>query len=180
MKSIVPICTGLVLLSAVGSYSKTADPVGPVIDGYRVTAATDKKTYSNAEKVHFVLTVRNMAASKACVTFGNDFSYFQVTVLGPDNKPVGYTTYGHEVFDSLLGGSAFLQTLDQGAERYIKNDINDYYDMSVPGRYKIFASRRLPRRNTSDQYVVVTSNHVVILITTSRGRMSPAPAPRRG
>lgn len=167
------ISVGLMLSFAVNVYSKPSSIVtkksalkatGPVVDGYRVTAATDKRVYLTGEKINLVLTIRNMARDKVNVAFGSDFGNYEVNVLGPDGERVGYTPYGHEVFNAIQGGSNYIQTLDQGSERYTKVDISRYYDMSEPGKYKITSSRTFPRRDKPDQYVTVLSNPVIVTI----------------
>jgi uncharacterized protein YfaS (alpha-2-macroglobulin family) len=136
----------------------------PVVDGYKVIVATDKKVYMAGEKVNLTLTIKNMARDQVNLGFGGDFGNFEVNVLGPDGEKVKYTPYGREVFNAIQGGSNSVQTLNQGSERYVKVDINHYYDMSQPGRYKITFYRRLPKRGKSDQYVTVSSNLVVVTI----------------
>ncbi len=138
--------------------------VGPVTDGYRLTATTNKKAYNFGESIGLVLTLRNMTKTKVNVGFGADLSDFQVDIWGPDGKKAGYTTYGYEVFDAIQGGSHFVDTLSQGDERSIKVEISRYYEMSAAGRYKIAASRSFSNREEPEQSVTVTSNSVTVLV----------------
>ncbi len=171
------ICIGFVLLVTPNIYAKglaglskapVPAQVGPVTYGYQVTATTNKTVYYHGEGIGLALTIRNMIKTKVNVGFGANLSDFQVDIGGPDGKKVGYTTYGHEVFDAIEGGSHSVDTLSQGDERYVKADINTYYEMSTPGKYKIVASRRFPNREKPGQYVTVTSNPVVIIVKSDK------------
>ncbi len=161
-------------VTTVSSYPKLKTPhfnqIGPVTNGYRLTATTNKKVYYPGESIGFMLTIRNMTKTKVNVGFGANVSDFQVEIWGPDGEKVGYTTYGHKVFNAIEGGSHFIDTLNQGDERYVKAVINDYYDMSAPGRYKIVAFRSLPNREKPEQYVTVTSNPVVVFVKSGKAK----------
>ena len=160
------------------AHSKS-ESFGPVIGGYRIAVKTNKKVYSLDEKINLIILVKNMAATKTNISTGQPFSSFHFAVLTPGGENASLTTEGEQESTNLMGGSEFVAIMKPGFEQHEELILNDFYDMTVPGKYTIKVSRSFHKRDHSEQYVTVTSNPIVVFVSSVKPRPLNAVVPQQ-
>lgn len=140
---------------------------GNPTEGFQISASTDKETYAPCEAINLTLILKNSGQGDAEPWTANIFDQtYRIEVILPNKQKAPLTLWGKRQSDLPIISRA-SSTLKSGkTESASIPKLNRLFDMTVPGEYTIVVERTLPKRDDSTRHCHVTSNTVVVKITS--------------
>lgn len=166
---------GLVTAQERNAAQQLEDERNVAISGFELSISTDKKDYQVGELVTITAKLRNVSQTDARVQGPGDILFYKMDVRltpldpaepGSQSKETmaQVTAYGRDRFNPLnsIGWGGF--SIRAQHERVYNFELSKLYDMSLPGRYRITFSCKLPPKDGGINRVTLRSNETIVTV----------------
>ena len=145
--------------------------------GYAISIWTPKPKYSRGEAIQISMSVKNCGTNEVCIAgtplIAYQWNIYEAIVLN-EGQPYPPTAKGSHIIESWkrAGTSGWsAECLKPGEESPIPGHhyhpsfpLNDIYDLSAKGKYRIKLTRDLRNQQKLSEWVKVASNEIEITI----------------
>lgn len=118
---------------------------GDSLDGLRMACSTEQEIFAKGEKIVVRIVLQNIGRDVSLsFTETTPFENYQISIVGPDERPVELTKEGSEMKAYVESGEHFrrtLVTLRPKETREVLYPLSEWFDLNVAGQYSVEVSR---------------------------------------
>ena len=153
---------GIPLTAAQQEVPATGDKQwGKQVEGYELSLSTEKNEVLPDEPIFVRIALRNSGESDATIVRLPFLPFCKIEVRSAKDEIAPLTLFGKSASKLF---SVMTQPLAKGDEFVVIVQLNRLYDMTLPGRYKVTATRTVWRRDGSGGTAGVVSNTIEVRV----------------
>lgn len=138
---------------------------GPVTEGLRISVFVPKRRFHVGEPVSVWLSMKNADKVSLRVVNRSPWIDYKLEVLPSGGGPLPLSDSAKRKMEALAESGRAVSELAPGAEISACLQLEEGYDISAPGVYRIKASREIYRKGSQSQFATVVSLAVEFEVT---------------
>ena len=174
------VLSSINILGDVGQKNKPVDPKewGQSLNGFQLAVFVTKETFETNEPVSVVLVISNITDHAFSIGKADANICYKFTVLDIAGKQVPMTSFGEHSQRFIEGSWVVPFTLKGHETDKSQFELSKFYDVSKPGKYSLFVSRRVPVFSTeatgaepkqTAHYTNIISNTLEFSVRAAKG-----------